>query len=193
MGKIGFYFDMSACIGCKTCQIACKDKNDLPIGVNIRKVTCFETGVYPNVGVYHYSGSCNHCSNPKCVKGCPTGAMHVAKDGTVQNAAEKCIGCRYCTWNCPYGHPQFNEELGKIQKCDGCKDLREAGENPVCVDACPMRALHWGNLDELKKEFKIEDVAVELPSLPHPSITLPSLLIKPRNAAFEKDFRVKDI
>lgn len=193
MGQLGFYFDMSACIGCKTCQIACKDKNDSPIGVNFRRVTTFEAGVYPKVGIYHFSGSCNHCADPKCTKGCPTGAMYVASDGTVQHDADKCIGCQYCTWNCPYGAPQFNKELGKIQKCDACKDLRDKGENPVCVDACPMRAIHWGDLDKLKKEFNVKEENIELPALPSRSITSPSLLIKPREAALERDFRVKKI
>lgn len=193
MGQQGFYFDMTACIGCRTCQVACKDKNDLPIGIVFRKVTHFETGVYPNPGVFYYSGSCNHCADPKCVKGCPTGAMHIAEDGTVQHDVDKCIGCRYCTWNCPYGAPQFNEELGKVQKCDGCRDLRDKGENPVCVDACAMRAIHWGDINELKKEFDVKDGVNELPSLPSASITSPSLLIKPRPNALEKDFLVKDV
>lgn len=193
MGQLGFYFDMAACIGCRTCQVACKDKNDLPIGVLFRTVTHYESGVYPNPRVYYYSGACNHCANPKCVEGCPAGAMYVAEDGTVQHNAEKCIGCRYCSWNCPYDAPKFNEELGHIQKCDSCKDLRDMGENPACVDACAMRALQWGDIDEMKKEFNVLDGVCDLPALPSSSITSPSLLIKPRNASLEKEFRIKNV
>lgn len=193
MGQQGFYFDMSACIGCKTCQVACKDKNNLEIGIVFRNVTHFETGVYPNPGVYYYSGACNHCADPKCVKGCPTGAMHIASDGTVQHDADKCIGCRYCTWNCPYDAIRFNEKMGIIQKCDGCKDLRDQGENPACVDACPMRALHWGDIEKMKEEFQVTDGVCDLPVLPSSSITTPSLLINPRTAALQEDYKVKNV
>ena len=68
----GFYFDMTACIGCRTCQVACKDKNDLEMGVIFRRLSDFEVGEYPAVQTYHYSGSCNHCEKPECVAACPT-------------------------------------------------------------------------------------------------------------------------
>lgn len=191
MSKQGFYFDMDSCIGCKTCQVACKDKNNLDIGILFRKITSFEVGFYPHPGNYHFSGTCNHCTNPKCVEGCPTGAMYIASDGTVQHDADICIGCRYCIWNCPYGVPQFLPELGKVGKCDGCKDLRDKGENPVCVDACIMRALEWGDIEELRKKHIKEDLINNLPILPSSSITNPSLLIKPKNVAKRKDYRKK--
>ncbi len=188
MAKLGFYFDMTACIGCRTCQIACKDKNNLDIDVIYRKVHTFETGTYPNISVYHYSHTCNHCEDAKCVKGCPTGAMHYAEDGTVQHDKDKCIGCKYCTWNCPYGVPQFKEKEKVVGKCDSCIDLRNQGLNPACVDACPMRAIQFGDLDELKKEFG-EDLTNDIAILPEPSITNPSLLIKAKNSAFTKQFK----
>lgn len=191
MGYLGFYFDMTACIGCRTCQIACKDKNDLKVGTIFRQARTYEVGVYPAPGAYHYSGSCNHCAQPKCVEGCPTGAMHVAEDGTVQHDRAKCIGCRYCTWACPYGVPQFIKDLGKVGKCDGCKDLRDQGKNPVCVDACPMRALEWGDTDELKA--KHGDTTNELAILPEASRTKPSLVIKAKRIAAQKDFRYKEV
>ncbi|AFQ43127.1 4Fe-4S dicluster domain-containing protein [Desulfosporosinus meridiei] len=192
MGRMGFYFNMTTCIGCRTCQIACKDKNDLKIGTIFRQVRNFETGVFPTPGVYHYSGTCNHCANPKCVEGCPTRAMHVDADGTVQHDKTKCIGCRYCTWACPYGVPQFIEELGKVSKCDGCKDLRDQGATPVCVEACPMRALEWGELEELKAKHG-SDITNDLPILPPSSTTNPSVLIKAKAIARQKDFRKKEI
>lgn len=191
MGRKGFYVDITSCVGCRTCQIACKDKNNLNVGTLFRQVRTFETGVFPKPGVYHYSGTCNHCENPKCVDVCPTGAMHIDADLTVQHDMNKCIGCRYCTWACPYGAPQFIEDLGKVHKCDSCKDLRDQGQNPACVDACYMRALEWGDLDELKA--KHANTTKDLPILPKSSITNPSTLISPRQAALQKDFQKKEV
>ncbi|MEL1135697.1 4Fe-4S dicluster domain-containing protein [Desulfitobacterium sp. THU1] len=193
MSRLGFYFDMERCIGCKTCQVACKDKNNLDIGILFRKVTSFETGVYPKPGTYHFSGTCNHCADSKCLKGCPTGALYYADDQTVQHDKNKCIGCRYCVWNCPYGVPQFIEESGTISKCDSCKDLRDKGENPACVDACIMRCLEFGDLDELAKKHNTSVLVQDLPILPSSSVTDPSLLIKPRNCALIPNFREKEM
>ena len=192
MGRLGFFFDMAMCIGCRTCQIACKDKNDLKIGELFRKVKTFETGVYPDPHLYHYSASCNHCAEAKCVKGCPTGALHYAEDGTVQHDKEKCIGCKYCIWNCPYGVPQFIKESGIIGKCDTCLDLREQGQNPACVDACAMRCLEFGDLDELAAKHG-SGLVKELPISPLASITQPSLLIKARSYALDSNFRERKV
>ena len=128
----GYYFDQKACIGCRTCQIACKDKNDLEVGILFRKVLSFEVGAYPETGIYHYSGSCNHCENPACVEVCPNQAMYIdEEDGTVQHDDSKCIGCEYCVKACPYGHPQYIADLRIVHKCDGCIGLRSAGERPA--------------------------------------------------------------
>lgn len=190
---LGFYFNQSICIGCRTCQIACKDRNDLEVGHIYRTVTTFETGKYPDARAYHYSAACNHCENPKCVAGCPTGAMYKAEDGTVQHDDDMCIGCDYCAWNCPYGVPQYFDALGITGKCDSCAAERAAGGNPVCVDACLMRALEFGDLDELKAKHADESLVQELPILPEASITNPSILIYPRTAALSSDFAKKEI
>ena len=81
---LGFYYDSSVCTGCRTCVVACKDKNDLPADVNFRRVTTFETGEYPNVRMYHLSLACNHCENPACVRACSSGALFVDDDGAVR-------------------------------------------------------------------------------------------------------------
>ncbi len=187
MGRLGFYFDSRMCMGCRTCQVACKDKNRLDVGTLFRSVQSFETGVYPNATIYHYSGSCNHCENPKCVAGCPTGAMYKAEDGTVQHDDDLCIGCRYCTWNCPYNVPQYIKEKHVVEKCNTCKDLRDNGQNPVCVDSCPMRAIKFGDLDDLKAEYG-SGLVNELPILTNASVTSPSLLINPKSCALEEKF-----
>lgn len=190
--QLGFYYDMSICIGCKTCQVACKDKNNLEVGTLFRHVRSFETGKFPLPGAYHYSGACNHCADAKCVKGCPTGAMYYAEDGTVQHDDDKCIGCKYCVWNCPYGAPQFIEQSGIVGKCDSCKDLRDQGENPVCVDACLMRCLEFGDLDELAAKHG-SGLTRELPILPLANICQPSLLVKPKNCALDPNYKEKEV
>ncbi|MEN6474179.1 MAG: 4Fe-4S dicluster domain-containing protein [Syntrophaceae bacterium] len=189
---LGFFFDVTMCIGCRTCQVACKDRNGLKVGIVFRRVRSFETGHYPEALSYNYSGSCNHCKDARCVKGCPSGAMYHAEDGTVQHDRQKCLGCGYCTWNCPYGVPQLDEEAGIVGKCDSCKPLRDAGKNPVCVDACLMRCLEFGDLDELASRHG-KNLVRELPILPSPALTNPCVAIKPKTCAFSADVREVDL
>lgn len=190
MGKLGFYFDNTLCIGCRTCQIACKDKNDLPAGINYRVVRTFETGDYPHPGFFHYSGACNHCFNPACVASCPVGAMFFDEDGTVQYDEETCIGCQACVSACPYGEPQYFEGENVVKKSNACKDVREQGGNPVCVDACLMRCLEFGDVDDLERAHG-NNLVSELPILPSADQTVPSLRINPRPAALESAFAEK--
>jgi anaerobic dimethyl sulfoxide reductase subunit B len=187
--QLGFYFDSDKCTGCKACQVACKDKNDLPVGVTWRRVIHYGGGnwekhgkVYfpKNIFGYYLSVSCNHCKQALCVEVCPTGAMHKAEDGTVQIDAEKCVGCRYCEWACPYSAPKFNEKLGVMTKCDFCEDLIADGHQPACVSSCMMRALDFGEIDELRKKY---GGTAEIEPLPSYGVTQPSLVINPnRNA-----------
>lgn len=185
---LGFSFDQTKCNGCKACQIACKDKHDLPVGVTWRRVAEYSGGTWqedehtavPNVFAYYTSMACNHCENPICVQVCPTTAMTVRDDGTVFVDDEKCVGCRYCEWACPYSAPQFNAETGHMTKCDLCADYREQGQDPACVAACPSRALGWGEIEDLRKEHGT-NASVE--PLPDPSITRPNLVIIPHRDA----------
>lgn len=186
--KLGFYFDQTVCNGCKACQIACKDKHDLPAGVTWRRVVEYTGGTWqhdgntvtPNVFSYYTSISCNHCEDPICVKVCPTTAMHQNEDGTVTVDRHKCVGCRYCEWACPYSAPQYNPELGHMTKCDLCADYRAEGQDPACVAACPARALDWGPIDELRAKYGNTD---NIEPLPDPSITRPHLVITPHRHA----------
>ncbi|MDO5700841.1 MAG: dimethylsulfoxide reductase subunit B [Bowdeniella nasicola] len=186
--QLGFYFDQSLCNGCKACQIACKDKHDLPEGVTWRRVVEYSGGTWsrsgntlsPNVFSYYTSISCNHCEDPICVTVCPTTAMHKNEDGTVSVDAGKCVGCRYCEWACPYSAPQYNPVLGHMTKCDLCADYRAEGEDPACVAACPARALKWGPIDELREKYGTVD---DVEPLPDPSITQPHLVVRPHRDA----------
>lgn len=186
---LGFYFDGNRCIGCRTCVIACKDFKDQPVGSNFRQVTSFETGSFPTARSWHHSMACNHCASPACVASCPTGAMHIDEgDGTVVHDDEVCIGCKSCVKACPYGAPQYREDIAIVQKCDACAERRAAGGNPSCVDACSMRALDFGDVDALKTKYS-GDLVSELPFLPGSSTTNPPTLIKPKPASLTEDYR----
>jgi anaerobic dimethyl sulfoxide reductase subunit B (iron-sulfur subunit) len=181
-----FYFNSNICTGCKACMAACKDKNDLPTGINWRKVYEYGGGgwvkdpensalyVANNVFAYAVSVACMHCQNPLCVEICPAQAMYKTAEGAVLIDQNKCIGCRYCEWACPYGAPQFDESKGVMTKCNFCQDLTAAGQNPACVDACVMRAIEYGDLEELKAKY---GDANALAPLPVGSITEPSFIV----------------
>lgn len=186
--SFGFYFDQTRCTGCRVCQIACKDRLGLEsAGPLPRRVTSFETGTYPEAKLYHLSVGCNHCASPACVANCPTGAMFQDENGIVLHDDDVCIGCQTCMSACPYEAPQYAEDQNLIVKCDSCKALREAGMNPVCVDACMMRALDFGDVDELREKYGT-DLVSELPALGSADTT-PGLLVRAHSAAQATDFR----
>lgn len=192
MGRLGFYFDQRYCSGCRTCQIACKDVNDLDVGTLFREVSSFECGTYPNALIVHSSLACNHCESPACVAKCPTGAMYVDEaTGLVLHDDEECIACESCVKACPYGAPVLVESMRVVRKCDGCVKLRENGEEPACVASCVMRCLHFGDMDELKEKYGSDGLVNEMPYLPSAE-TAPSLLIKPKETP-DQAYRLKAI
>ena len=137
-----FHFDMSRCIGCKCCVVACNEQNGNPAVINWRRVGEIEGGWYPKASRHYLSMGCNHCVEPTCLEGCPVDAY--TKDpatGIVRHSADACIGCQYCTWNCSYGVPQYNPERGVVGKCDMCHGRLEQGQSPACVSACPEGAI----------------------------------------------------
>jgi len=137
-----FHFDMTKCIGCKCCVVACNEQNGNPAALNWRRVGEVEGGHYPYTQRYHLSMGCNHCVEPSCLIGCPVEAYTKdALTGVVLHSADTCIGCQYCTWNCSYGVPQYNAERGVVGKCDMCHNRLSDGDAPACVSACPEGAI----------------------------------------------------
>lgn len=154
--QLGFYFDQTRCVGCFTCCVACKDWHDIPAGpVHWMKVTCLESGTFPSVSVAYQARPCYHCAEPSCMEVCPEDAITKREaDGIVVVDQDLCVGCQMCLDACPYGAPQFeDDEDSDMQKCDLCLDRWPEGKKPICVDACPTRALDAGPLDELIKKY----------------------------------------
>jgi anaerobic dimethyl sulfoxide reductase subunit B (iron-sulfur subunit) len=186
-----FTFDASACTGCKACQIACKDKNNLPTGVLWRRVFEISGGSWQKQGeawttdvfAYNLSLACNHCVHPKCAGVCPTDAYVQREDGVVYIDESKCMGCGYCAWACPYSVPQYNPELGRMTKCNFCYDNLDAGLPPACVAACPMRVLDYVEISNQLPVNSFQQLW-ETPGTEHPfplptfSRTQPHLAIK---------------
>jgi formate dehydrogenase iron-sulfur subunit len=160
-----FHFDMTKCIGCKCCVVACNEQNGNPAAINWRRVGELEGGHYPHVQRHYLSMGCNQCLEPSCLIGCPVEAY--TKDpvtGVVIHSADTCIGCQYCTWNCSYGVPQYNPERGVVGKCDLCHNRLEDGMAPACVAACPQGAIAIEIVDI--EEWRRDYLSANAPGLP---------------------------
>jgi sulfite dehydrogenase (quinone) subunit SoeB len=168
--KLGLVIDLDICVGCHACAVACKQWNEgsqfgplpdenpygrEPLGVWFNRVHTYESTNDGRHATVHFPRSCLHCETPDCVTVCPTGASYKrAEDGIVLVDADKCIGCKLCSWACPYGAREYSEVRGVMQKCTLCVDriyndtLDPIDREPACVQACPTRARHFGDLGD---------------------------------------------
>ncbi|WP_392561625.1 formate dehydrogenase subunit beta [Orbus sturtevantii] len=164
--EVAKLIDVTTCIGCKACQVACSEWNDLraEIGINV--------GVYDNPadlgpktwtlmrfsevevnGLFEWlirKDGCMHCSDPGCLKACPAeGAIIQYANGIVDFQSEQCIGCGYCVAGCPFNIPRISKEDNHAYKCTLCSDRVAVGQEPACVKSCPTGAIHFGTKEEM--------------------------------------------
>ena len=172
MGVKGMLIDNTRCIGCRGCQVACKQWNKLPAskpeffagpGYQNPRDLSADTWTLVTYKEVELEGRfewvfgrllCMHCSEPACASACPVGALEKTKEGPVIYHAGKCIGCRYCMLACPFHVPKFewNKALPLIKKCTMCADRIAKGEIPACAKACPTGAITFGERSALIAE-----------------------------------------
>jgi Fe-S-cluster-containing dehydrogenase component/DMSO reductase anchor subunit len=143
-----FVHDLATCVGCHACVVACASENGTGPGASWRQVVTFNEGRHPHLPVFHLSLACNHCLDAPCERHCP--ALAIARDdrtGAVLIDADRCIGCRYCSWVCPYDAPRFEAGRGVMGKCTLCHHRLLEGGQPACTGACPTGALKLGPFD----------------------------------------------
>jgi formate dehydrogenase iron-sulfur subunit len=169
--RMGFFTDTSVCIGCKACEVACKEWNAVPedglklTGMSFdnseglsadtwRHVAFIEQTkpVEQGAGVRWLMASdvCKHCTHAACLDVCPTGALFRTEFGTVVVQSDVCNGCGYCVPACPYGVIDQREGDGRAWKCTMCYDRLGDGLQPACAKACPTESIQFGPLDELR-------------------------------------------
>ncbi len=169
----GFFTDTSVCIGCKACEVACKEWNNLPadtIGLTgqsfdntgalsantWRHVAFIEQDVRPNEqqpfqsGWLMMSDVCKHCDNAPCLEACPTGALFRTEFDTVVVQQDICNGCGYCVPACPFGVVDISTLDGKAHKCTLCYDRLKGGLEPACAKSCPTDSIQFGEVAELQ-------------------------------------------
>ena len=154
--------NVADCIGCKACEVHCKDKNDNGEGSFFCKMIEVEShdGPIPKIDFVYMA--CFHCEKPWCVDACPTGAMQRRdKDGIVFVQESLCVGCKACITACPWGVPQWQEHTGKVDKCDLCKDRIDQGLEPACVTKCTTNCLTFSSPGEVS-ETRRQDFAEQL-------------------------------
>ncbi|MDQ6670869.1 MAG: 4Fe-4S dicluster domain-containing protein [Chloroflexota bacterium] len=181
--RYGFFTDTTLCIGCKACEVACKEWNLLPgdtIGLtgnsydntgelsatSWRHVSFVEqvhgaTTMQPFQSNWlMLSDVCKHCANAGCLEACPTGALFRTEFGTVVVQQDICNGCGYCVPACPFGVVALDEDDGKAHKCTLCYDRLKGGLEPACAKACPTNSIQFAPLDELheRAERRVQDL-----------------------------------
>jgi len=144
----GFIFDLNKCVGCEACVVACQIENYELQSESWRSVSTFNEFQHPALPLFHFSLACNHCDDPSCLTGCPANAFTMDPvHHTVDHNQDLCIGCRYCTWTCPYDAPKYVTAKGTIEKCTLCKERIVEGRKPNCANLCPTGALAFGEME----------------------------------------------
>jgi len=177
--RVGFFTDTSVCIGCKACEVACKQWNGVPDdGLNLLGMSYDNTGglganswrhvafveqpttaptADPDGGLRWLMASdvCKHCTHAACLDVCPTGSLFRTEFGTVVVQDDICNGCGYCVSACPYGVIERRESDGRAFKCTLCYDRLRGDQTPACAQACPTESIQFGPLDELRERAQL--------------------------------------
>jgi formate dehydrogenase iron-sulfur subunit len=169
--RVGFFTDTSVCIGCKACEVACKEWNGLPApeaddlsltGMSYDNTGALGAGSWRHVAFIEQAAEgdssrwlmasdvCKHCTHAACLDVCPTGALVRTEFGTVIVQPDVCNGCAYCVSACPFGVIDRREGDGRAWKCTMCYDRLRGGLEPACAKACPTDSIQFGPLDELR-------------------------------------------
>ncbi len=166
---LAMFTDTSLCIGCRACQVACKQWNELPMEEpewtgSYQNHAHFTDKTYRLVRFMEkpqadgqlqwllMSDVCKHCVEAGCLEACPTGAIYRTEFGTVNINQDVCNGCRYCVSACPFGVVSFNRQTGTAAKCTFCNDRIHNGLTPACAKACPTDSIQFGFRDDLVKK-----------------------------------------
>ena len=185
--RYGMLIDLDKCIGCRACELACKQENNVkprvgetcdfektgvPFWKRVHTVGPF--GEYPNLTMYFYPSLCMHCEDPPCMYVCPNDAIYQRPDGIVLIDKVKCDGARKCIDACPYDVIYFNSEYKIAQKCTMCAHLLDRGwQETRCVTACPADALKFGEMEELKDLIaRAEALSPEDENRPVPQVSV---------------------
>ncbi|MGH2979186.1 MAG: 4Fe-4S dicluster domain-containing protein [Solirubrobacterales bacterium] len=172
--RVGFFTDTSVCIGCKACEVACKEWNGVPddllgltgesydnsaaLGADRwRHVAFIEQHRLVDDGLRWLMSSdvCKHCTEAACLDACPTGAIFRTEFGTVVIQEDVCNGCGYCVVACPFGVIDRRERDGRAFKCTMCYDRLKDGLEPACAKACPTDSIQFGPLEELRERAQV--------------------------------------
>lgn len=152
MNKKALLIDISKCVGCQQCAIACKEQNNLP-DIEETKLSSTAYTVVEEKNDRYVRRLCMHCNEPTCVSVCPVGAFEKTPEGAVLYVENKCIGCRYCMMACPFQIPRYEwySTAPKVQKCKLCIERIRNDNVPACVGACEVGASHFGNYYDILK------------------------------------------
>ncbi len=149
--KYGMVIDVSKCIDCKACMVACKVENNIPVGFWRNWIRTL-WDVRDSRKAEFQPGQCMQCDTPSCVAACPVNATYKQADGLVAIDPQKCIGCGNCVTACPYGARYRDPGTRRADKCDFCEHRLKRGEAPACVVTCPTKARTFGDLNDLSSD-----------------------------------------
>ena len=166
--RMGFLFNPNLCIGCRACEMACRNENHTPSHIHWRHVQEIAPGTY-------LSMACNHCDSPECFRVCPERAFTKRKDGIVEIDSTLCNGCQLCVTSCPYQAPQYDPQTNKVTRCQMCYPRQDHGLPPACVEACTTGALTITDLNNTPHPETVKLVT----GFTDRKLTKPSILFYP--------------